>query len=151
MPSPGPHFHGALTSAITVSLALSIDVWQHLCNSKETLWRWEGLHVHTFRGSFSSWLGKWFPLGHFSYCFCGFLLGWASRYLRILTRYLTSPEDDGHLHNFEHGVLNLPLDRYCMWMNMGYWAVSRSFFCLRSHPCGGLMYLLGNGQLRRGM
>jgi hypothetical protein len=61
------------------------------------------------------------PLGHFSYCYCGFLLGWASRYLRILTRYLTSPEDDGHLHNFEHGVLNLPLDRYCMWMKMGYW------------------------------
>lgn len=82
---------------------------------------------------------------------CGFLLGWASRYLRMLTRYITSPKDDGHLQNFEHGVLNLPLDRYCMWMNMGYWAVSRSLFCLRSHRCGGLMYLLGNGQLRRGM
>lgn len=57
---------------------------------------------------------------------CGFLLGWASRSLRILTRCLTSPEDDGHLCNFEYGVLNLPLDRYSTWMNMGYWAVSRS-------------------------
>jgi hypothetical protein len=54
---------------------------------------------------------------------CGYLLGWASR---IVTRYLTTPEDDGHLCHFEYSVLNLPLDRDSTWMNMGYWAVSRS-------------------------
>jgi hypothetical protein len=41
----------------------------------------------------------------------GFLLGWASRSVRIVTRNLTSPEDDGHLCNFEYGVYSI-----CLWI-----------------------------------
>ena len=56
---------------------------------------------------------------------CGFLLGWGSRYLRIIIRCLISSQDEGALYNFEHGMLNLPIECKTMWMNMGYWEVSR--------------------------
>jgi hypothetical protein len=33
--------------------------------------------------------------------------------------------DDGALYKFEYGMLNLPIDCKSMWMNVGYWNVSR--------------------------
>lgn len=57
---------------------------------------------------------------------CGFLLGLGSRYLSTIAAFVLSSEDDGALYNFEHGMLNLPIDCKSMWMNVGYWNVSRS-------------------------
>jgi hypothetical protein len=58
---------------------------------------------------------------------CGFLLGWVSRYVRRVAHYLTSSQDSGTLYNFEHGVLNLPVDCKSMWMNMeGRYIIARA-------------------------
>jgi hypothetical protein len=59
---------------------------------------------------------------------CGFLLSLGSRYLSIIAAFVLSSEDDEALYNFEHGMLNLPIDCKSMWMNVGYWNVSRSLY-----------------------
>jgi hypothetical protein len=55
----------------------------------------------------------------------GFLLGFGSRYLDTIAAFALSPHDDGALYNFEHNMLNLPIDCKSMRMNVGYWNASR--------------------------
>jgi hypothetical protein len=55
----------------------------------------------------------------------GFLVGFGSRYLSTIAAFVLLSHDDGALYKFEHGMLNLPIDCKSMWMNVGYWNVSR--------------------------
>src|SRR5438045_2832877 len=57
---------------------------------------------------------------------CGFLLDFGSRYLSTTAALALSSHDDDALYNFEHGMLNPPIDCKSMWMNVGYWNVSKA-------------------------